>query len=290
MSDEDTRWRSIASSVFVDEILLKYNGEAGTDNFFSKMSSQTLAERITALKEHVFSNPNSQSGNSDQTNCGGESKIDLSNNTDPPLRQSVLTNADSEHNQSGLIVDLGKFAQTRGNSEYAEPDNRVANTNNNGETHEPTREDTFCSSSNLALDGTSRPREGIYYNDGRAIDQQALNCGDKLDNIEDGHCCGVPEQINCFPVVVITPAMTEETLDECLDTTSNCKNGALSAAMFSLKDATETCSLSSAGSCSESEILTDEEASDDEIKQPLEDRSEKVRAYKLSIVWSLVFL
>lgn len=270
MSDRDTKWRSTSSSAFVDEILHKYNCDSATNNFFSRMSSQTLAERIAALKGHVFSNTNSQSGTSDQTNCGEGSKIDLSNNT-PPLRLSVLTNAESKHNQSGLKVDSSKPTKTRDNGEHAERENWVSDKKNNGEIFEPGADISLSSCSNLALRGSSHP--GNYDASVLAGQLTALSSSDKADDKEDLLCLDHSQQLKSNPVVVITPAMAEETLEECVDIANT--NGELSAAM--LKDTSDTCSLSSVGSCSENEILTDDEPSDDEIKPPVEDKSEKVR-------------
>lgn len=273
MSEGAATWRSMSSSAFVDEILHKYNCDTATNNFFSRMSSETLEERIAALKGHVFSNTNSQSANCDQTNCDEGSKIDLSNNT-PPLRLSMLTNADSRHNQSGHKVDSINSTKTRDTGEHAERDNRAPNTKNNGETFEPGG-DTF-SRSHSALDERSHPRN--YYDESVSAGHSVIvNCCDKADDKEDVLCLDHSKQLNSYPVVVITPAMMEEEgLDECVDNTKT--NGELCAAMITLTDTADSCSLSSVGSCSESEILTDDEPSDDEIKQPVEDKSEKVNS------------
>lgn len=274
MSDRNSTWRSTSSSAFVDEILHKYNCDTATDNFFSRMSSQTLAERIAALKGHVFSSTNSQSGNCDQTNCGEGGKIDLSNNT-PPLRLSMLTNSDSKYNQSGLKVDSSKPTKTRDNGEHAGRENCASNAKEDREIIKPGA-DTLSSRSNLALRSAS-PVEN--YDDGSVLagELTALTFCDKANDNEDSLCLDHCKRRSSNPVVVITPAMAEETLDECVDIVNT--NGELSAAM--LKDTSDTCSLSSVGSCSENEILTDDEPSEDELKAPVEDKSEKVRVNAL---------
>ena len=240
------------------------------------MSSQTLAEHIAALKGQVFSNTNSQSGNCDQTNCDEGSKIDLSNNT-PPLRLCMLTNADSKYNQSGLRVDLSNSTKTRVDGKHAEQSNRLSNTKNTGEFFEPAADTFSYSSSNLALTGSGGPP---WSHDESEVDITTLTCSDSQDDNKDSLCPEDSKRRSSNPIVVITPAMADGELEECVDFTNN-TNGELSAAM--LKDTSDTCSLSSVGSCSENEILTDDEPSDDEIKQPVEDKSGKVRVDALNV-------
>lgn len=279
MSERNSTWRSTSSRAFVDEILQKYNCHTSTDNFFSRMSSQTLAEHIAALKGHVFSNTNSQSGNCDQTNCDEGSKIDLSNNT-PPLRLCMLTNADSKYNQSGLKVDLSNSTKTSVHGKHAERGNRVSSTKNTGEVF-VSGADTFSnSSSNLALTGSGHP----WSYDESEVDITALTCSDSQNDNKESLCSEDSKRRSYNPIVVITPAMADGALVECADLTNN-TNGELSAAM--LKDSSDTCSLSSVGSCSENEILTDDEPSDDEIKQPAEDKTEKVRVDCIECVTEL---
>lgn len=263
----------MSSSSFVDDILQKYNCHTATDNLFSNMSSQTLAGRIATLKGHVFTNTNSHSGSWDQTNYDEGSKIDLSNNT-PPSRLSMLTNSDSNCNQSEFIVDLSKSNNTSIKGEDAERQNRVANSK---EIIASGASSLSYSSLNLSPSGINRPG----YEGDSELAITALTWSDKLNDNVVSLCSEYSERRSSNPVVVITPAMAEEGLEDCVEIRNMNTNGELSAAM--LKDTHDTCSLSSVGSCSENEILTDDEPSDDEIKPPVEEKSEKVRAARWSI-------
>ena len=195
----------------MDEILTKYHCHAETGNYFSKMSSQSLAERIMALKGQAFSNTNTESGNRSQTNYDEEFTIrtDSSNKT-PPSGLCKLTN--------GYGTDDGILSARESS--------------------------TQC-------------------------------CNDKPNDNEGPLRLDNSKQIKPNPVVIITPAVMEESNTEEVIKIVN-RNGELPSAM--LKDAIETCSLSSVGSCSENEILTDDEPSDDELyKQSSEEKSEKVK-------------
>ena len=253
----------------MEEILHKYNCHSETDNFFSKMSSQSLAERIATLKGHVFSNANSECGDLDQTNNGQDDKIDLSNNT-PPFTLSMLTNSDDEHNQSALRVDSSKPTKDS-EGEHAEGDN-CGSINARKDSEDILDPGAAQSYSNLALSGT------ILRGD---VDECVVlarqfpdSAHDKLIN-EDVICFEHSKQLATTPVVVITPAVMEEYDEPIASVDIVNTNGELSAAMLA-KDTSDTCSLSSYGSCSENEILTDDEPSDDEMKQPLEDKPDKV--------------
>ena len=271
MSDRQKTWRSTSSGAsFVEEILHKYNCNSETENFFARMSSQTLAERLTALKGHVFSNTNTEYANYDQTNNGEGRKIDLSNNT-PPLRQCVLTNADARRNPSVFQVDSSKPSKNSGQSEYFQRENCAANAKK--------EEDILDSgaaeiNSNLPLGGQSLGGEDVL-----ASRFPALSCGDNVSDSKDIICVDHSKQLTSTPLVVITPAVMDKCADEAtvdMGSTNGGVNGELFATM-SAKDTSDTCSLSSFGSCSENEILTDDEPSDDEMRQPVEDKSEKVR-------------
>lgn len=271
MSDRQRTWRS-TSSGFVEEILHKYNCHSETDNFFARMSSQTLAERIAALKGHVFSNTNTEYANHDQTNNGGGREIDLSNNT-PPLRQCVLTNADAKHNPSAFRVDSSKPFKNRDQSEHVQRENCGANAKKDEDRLDPGAAER---NSNLALSGESLRGENDCVLASRF---SALSCGDNVSDSEEIICPDHSKQLTTTPLVVITPAVMDKCADEEtveIVNTNGGVNGELFATM-SAKDTSDTCSLSSFGSCSENEILTDDEPSDDEMRQPLEDKSEKVR-------------
>ncbi|KAJ7365488.1 hypothetical protein OS493_005596 [Desmophyllum pertusum] len=233
------------------------------------MSSQSLAERIATLKGHVFSNANSECGDFDQTNNGQDDKIDLSNNT-PPFTLSMLTNSDDEHNQSALRVDSSKPTKDS-EGEHAEGDN-CGSINARKDSEDILDPGAAQSYSNLALSGT------ILRGD---VDECVVlarqfpdSAHDKLIN-EDVICFEHSKQLATTPVVVITPAVMEEYDEPSVDIVNT--NGELSAAMLA-KDTSDTCSLSSYGSCSENEILTDDEPSDDEMKQPLEDKPDKIHS------------
>lgn len=282
MSDRQKTWRSTSSGAFVEEILHKYNCHSDTDgNFFAKMSTQTLAERIAALKGHVFSNTNTDYANYGQTNNGEGRKIDLSNNT-PPLRQCVLTNADAKYNQSSLRVDSSRSTKNSEHGEHAERQNCTSNANENEDILDRPAA-AISSNSNLALSGESL--RGDHDCSVLASRFPVLSCSDNANDSEDVIGLDDSKQLATTPVVVITPAIMEkcaeeeETVD--IVNTNGGVNGELCATM-SAKDASDTCSLSSFGSCSENEILTDDEPSDDEMRQPMEDKSEKVRVCKCS--------
>lgn len=236
------------------------------------MSSQALADRIASLKGHVFSNTNSHSDNCDQTNNCEGGEIDLSNNT-PPLRQCMLTYADVEYNQSTLQADSKKPTKDSDQREQTRPSHCASNTKTNGGNLDL----SAGINSNLALTLTSRtiPGDGEF---GLPTRSPASSSCDKTDDNEDVICLDQSNQLATTPVVVITPAVMEECVVEgktidMLDT-----NGDLSASMLA-KDGTDTCSLSSYGSCSENEILTDDEPSDDEMRQPLDDKSDKTHSH-----------
>lgn len=258
-----------SGAAFVEEILHKYNCNSETENFFAKMSSQTLAERLTALKGHVFSNTNTEYASYDQTNNGEGRKIDLSNNT-PPLRQCVLTNADAKRNPSAFRVDPSKPSKNSGQSEHIQRENCAANAKK--------EEDILDSgaaerNSNLPLGGQSLGGEDVL-----ASRFPALSCADNVSDSKDIICLDHSKQLTSTPLVVITPAVMDKCADEAtvdIGSTNGGVNGELFATM-SAKDTSDTCSLSSFGSCSENEILTDDEPSDDEMRQPMEDKSEKI--------------
>ena len=273
MSDRQETWRSTSSGAFVEEILHKYNCHSATDgNFFAKMSSQTLAERIAALKGHVFSNTNTEYAAFEQTNNVEGKEIDLSNNT-PPLRQAVLTNADAKHNQSAHRVDSNKSTKSSDLSEHAERRNCISDAKEDEDILDWSG--AVGSKSNLALSGESLRGD---HDCGLTASQFPSCSGDNVSNSEGVTCLDYSKQSSTTPVVVITPAVMESYAEEedNVDVNSNGGvNGELCATM-SAKD-TDTCSLSSIGSCSENEILTDDEPSDDEMRQPVEDNTEKVR-------------
>ena len=273
MDDRQKTWRSTSSGAFIEEVLHKYNCRSELDgDFFAKMSSQTLAERIAALKGHVFSNTNTEYANFEQTNNGEGKKIDLSNNT-PPLRQCVLTNADAKHNQSTLRGVSSRPSKTTHQGEQAEQENCASYAKKNEDILD--RPVAAGSKLNLALSGQSLRGDDDCVLASRF---SVLNCSDKADDCEDVTGLNYSKQLSTTPVVVITPAVMEkcaeeETVD--IVNTNGGVNGELSATM-SAKDTSDTCSLSSFGSCSENEILTDDEPSDDELRQPVEDKTEKV--------------
>lgn len=276
MSDRQKTWRSTSSGAFVEEILHKYNCHPGTDgNFFAKMSTQTLAERIAALKGHVFSNTNTEFANYDQTNNGEGKEIDLSNNT-PPLRQCVLTYADAKHNQSTVRADSSRSTKNTDQIEQAERQNCTSDAKKNEDILD--RPGAVVSKSNLALSG-----ESLRGDDDCVLASRfpALSCGDNANDSEDVISLDYSKRLSTTPVVVITPAVMEKYAEEeetvdIVNTNGGVVNGELSAPM-SAKDPSDTCSLSSFGSCSENEILTDDEPSDDEMRQPVEDnKTEKV--------------
>ena len=268
MSDRQKTWRSTSTTgAFVEEILHKYNCYSETDNFFSRMSSQALADRIASLKGHVFSNTNSHSDNCDQTNNCEGGEIDLSNNT-PPLRQRMLTYADVENNQSTLQADSSKSVKESDQRGQTKPSCCASNTKTNEDILDLSAE----INSNLALTSRTLPGDGEF---GLSTRSSASSSCDKTDDNEDVICLDHSNLLVTTPVVVITPAVMEECVDEGKTIAMVDTNGDLSATMLA-KDSTDTCSLSSYGSCSENEILTDDEPSDDEMRQPLEDKSDKV--------------
>ena len=268
MSDRQKTWRSTSTTgAFVEEILHKYNCYSETDNFFSRMSSQALADRIASLKGHVFSNTNSHSDNCDQTNNCEGGEIDLSNNT-PPLRQRMLTYADAENNQSTLQTDSSKSVKESDQRGQTKPSCCASNTKTNEDILDLSAE----INSNLALTSRTLPGDGEF---GLSTRSSASSSCDKTDDNEDVICLDHSNLLVTTPVVVITPAVMEECVDEGKTIAMVDANGDLSATMLA-KDSTDTCSLSSYGSCSENEILTDDEPSDDEMRQPLEDKSDKV--------------
>lgn len=278
MSDRQETWRSTSSGAFVEEILHKYNCHTATDgNFFARMSSQTLAERIAALKGHVFSNTNTEYADYEQTNNVEGREIDLSNNT-PPLRQSVLTNADAKHNQSAHRVDSNKSTKSSDKSEHAKCRNYISDEKEDEDILD--RPGAVVSKSNLALSGENLDLRGEH-DCGLTATQFPSCSGYNVSNSEGVICLDYSKQSSTTPVVVITPAVMEsyaEEEDNNVDVNSNGGvNGELCATM-SAKD-TDTCSLSSLGSCSENEILTDDEPSDDEMRQPVEDKTDKVRLW-----------
>lgn len=256
---------SSGTSRFVDEILEKYNCGSSTGNFFPTMSSETLTERLASLKGHAFSNANSQSVNWDQANCREGSKIDLSNNTPG----CMLTNSDSKCNQSGFTIDLSRTSNPRDNVEEGAEVTRISNSRNEGETLESVADLVSCANPGRALSERNR----VDVSDGFAF--TSLSCSNYLSDRVDSLCSDHSKTLDSNPVVVITPAMADAASDECVDFI-NSKNGELTAAM--LKDTTcDSCSLSSLCSCSENEILTDDEPSEDDIKPVMEDNSDKVR-------------
>lgn len=282
MSDRQKTWRSTSSgAAFVEEILHKYNCQSESENFFARMSSQTLAERLAALKGHVFSNTNTEYANRDQTNNGEGRKIDLSNNT-PPLRQYVLTNADAKHNPSAFRVDPSKPSKNSDQSKHVQRDNCAANARKEEDILDPGAAE---SNSNLALGAQSLQGEDDCVS--------ALSCRDNVSDSKGIICLDHSKQLTSTPLVVITPAVMDKCADEAtvdMVNTNGRVNGELFATM-SAKDASDTCSLSSFGSCSENEILTDDEPSDDEMRQPVEDKSEKVRVHvQLSFIYQLFLL
>lgn len=231
------------------------------------MSSQALADRIASLKGHVFSNTNSHSDNCDQTNNCEGGEIDLSNNT-PPLRQRMLTYADAENNQSTLQTDSSKSVKESDQRGQTKPSCCASNTKTNEDILDLSAE----INSNLALTSRTLPGDGEF---GLSTRSSASSSCDKTDDNEDVICLDHSNLLVTTPVVVITPAVMEECVDEGKTIAMVDANGDLSATMLA-KDSTDTCSLSSYGSCSENEILTDDEPSDDEMRQPLEDKSDKV--------------
>lgn len=258
----------------MEEILQKYNCYSETDNFFSRMSSQALADRIATLKGHVFSYTNSQSNNCDQTNNGEGGEIDLSNNT-PPLRQSVLTYAEAGNNQSALKAESSRPAKNIDHREQSKPGNCVSNAKTNGDILDP----GTGINSNLALARRTVPGDEEFE---LSTQFPALSSSDKTDDNKHVICLDHSKQLPT-PVVVITPAVMEENVDETTTIDVADTNGDLSATMLA-KDNTDNCSLSSYGSCSENEILTDDEPSDDEMRQPVEDKSVKVRKYNCNLL------
>ena len=285
MSDRHKTWRSTSSgAAFVEEILHKYNCHSETENFFLRMSSQTLAERLAALKGHVFSNANTEYANHDQTNNGEGRKIDWSNNT-PPLRQCVLTNADAKHNPSAFGVDPSKPSKNSEQSKHVQRENCAANAKKEEDILDPGSAE---SNSDLVLGGKDDCVSASRF--------PALSCGDNLSDSKGVICLDDSKQLTSTPLVVITPAVMDKCADEATVDMVNTNGGGPSVngelfATMSAKDSGDTCSLSSFGSCSENEILTDDEPSDDEMRQPVEDKSEKVRVHiQLSFIYQLFFL
>lgn len=254
------------TSRFVDEILEKYNCGSSTGNFFPTMSSETLTERLASLKGHAFSNANSQSVNWDQANCREGSKIDLSNNTPG----CMLTNSDSKCNQSGFTIDLGRTSNPRDNVEDGSEVTRVSNySGSEEETLKSVAALVSCANPGRVLCG----KNPVDVCDGFAF--TSLSCRDYVSDRVDSLCSDNSKTLDSNPVVVITPAMADAASEECVDFT-NSKNGELTAAM--LKDTTcDSCSLSSLCSCSENEILTDDEPSEDDTKPTMEDNLDKVK-------------
>lgn len=181
----------------------------------------------------------------------------------------MLTNSDSNCNQSEFIVDLSKSNNTSSKGEDAERQNRVSNSK---EIIASGASSFSYSSLNLSPSGVNR----TGYEGDSELASTALNWSDKLNDNAVSLCSEYSERRSSNPVVVITPAMAEEGLEDCVEIRNMNTNGELSAAM--LKDNHDTCSLSSVGSCSENEILTDDEPSDDEIKPPVEEKSEKINS------------
>lgn len=256
---------SSGTSRFVDEILEKYNCGSPTGNFFPTMSSETLTERLASLKGHAFSNANSQSVNWDQANCREGSKIDLSNNTPG----CMLTNSDSKCNQSGFTIDLRRTSNPRDNVKEGAEVTGISNSRNEGETLESVADLVSCANRGV-LSGRNR----VDVSDGFAF--TSLSCSNYVSDRVDSLCSDHSKTLDSNPVVVITPAMADAASEECVDFTIS-KNGELTAAM--LKDTTcDSCSLSSLCSCSENEILTDDEPSEDDIKPAMEDNSDKINS------------
>lgn len=260
----NSTWSATSSGRLVDEILEKYNCGASAGNFFPRMSSETLAGRLASLRGHVFSNANSQSVKWDQTNCEEGSKIDLSNNT-----PSMLTNSYAKCNQSGFTLDSTETSNPRDNAEDSVEVAWLSNTTTKEEKFELGTGLLSCASSNLVHSGEN------YVDVSCKFGVTPLTWSDNVNDNGNTLCSEDCERLNPNPVVVITPAMAELPLEERFDLT-NSANGELSAAM--LKDSSESCSLSSLCSCSENEILTDDEPSEDEIKPTVEEKSEKTNS------------
>lgn len=245
MNTEDRRWTPTTKGSFVEEILTKYCGGSEAENYFSKMSSQALHQRLESLKAHAFSNSNREPD--EQTaNYDGGCPIDLANKT-PPL--GLVSSADFDPINT---VGEGEFTSKPRFSQDPISDEKVANfLLLSSSRSDPITE--LASHNNKQFSGLHQGSDAVLVQGSLSTIILAAKTNDKDGILHPGL-----HSVKQTPVVVITPASMEDNSGVVENTVET--NGELPAAM--LKDLSDTCSLSSG--CSGDELLTDDEHSDDE--------------------------